>query len=149
MPLWHPHLASRVSRRVSRVTLTLGSLWPLGLQFRMKCSHSFGLLHRRSFQPPPQSGTRRRHKYRVKPGSAALVLSSLSLYVSFCSSCSLTAATLLAASSLLTAAFFLTAPFLLPARLSFSRSKSRWAENIMTQMSCWLEPKRTATGEGS
>jgi len=43
----------------------------------MKCSHSFRLLRCRPFQSPPQGGTRRRHMYRVTPGSAALILSSL------------------------------------------------------------------------
>src|SRR5271156_4316519 len=94
--------------------LTLGSPWPLGLQFRMKCSHSFGLLRRRPFQPPPQNGTRRRHKYRVKPGSAALVPSSLSLHKPFYSSRSPLPANYLAAAILLPAAFSFPPPFSLP-----------------------------------
>jgi hypothetical protein len=88
--------------------------------------------------PWPFFGTRRRHKYRVKPGSAALVLSSLPLCLSFCFLSFALPANCLAAASLLTAAFLSLPP------------QKRWAENEnpKTQMSCWLEPKRNGYRRG-
>jgi hypothetical protein len=47
----------------------------------MKCSYSFGLLRRRPFQPQPQGGTRRHHKYRVKLDPCPLVVRTVYIFV--------------------------------------------------------------------